>query len=228
MLARLIANVLIVLGAVLLLTTGALAAYSSYEEQEVERTLAQEDDLAQVRVETVTRAPTTAAAAKPGDLPAARSTPRPTATALPITPAKRLIIKKIGVDTRVAEAPVRNGEWKVPKFVAGHLAGTAQPGEGGNVVLAGHIASTTDGDVFADLGRLKAGDEVRLLTVNRELRYVVRQLRTVKANDTSVVAPQGRETLTLVTCTGAWDPVKRDYSHRLIAVATLAPAAEEP
>jgi sortase A len=53
----------------------------------------------------------------------------------------------------------------------GHVAGTAAPGEEGNLVLAAH--RVTHGEPFADLPSLRVGDEVVVDTATMTFTYVM-------------------------------------------------------
>ncbi|MBI2941390.1 MAG: sortase [Chloroflexi bacterium] len=166
------------------------------------------------------------ATATPVPQPTATLTPQPTATPTPrpVTPPRRIVSPRIGLNAPVVEAPIQSGEWKVPKFVAGHLEGTAYPGQGSNVALSGHVQSIAGGNVFASLDKLKPGDEVRIETAVGWFTYVVSKMRIVANDDISVVMPTRREQLTLITCTGAWNPVTRDYTQRIVVTADLSSA----
>src|SRR5262245_36936758 len=52
--------------------------------------------------------------------PTAVPVPSPTATPA-VTQIRHIVAKSIGLDAPVVEARVRDSEWEVPKFVAGHL-----------------------------------------------------------------------------------------------------------
>jgi LPXTG-site transpeptidase (sortase) family protein len=153
-------------------------------------------------------------------LPSASPSPIPTQTPIAVMPMQRLIATSIGLDTKVVEAPIINGEWTVPKFVAGHLLGTAQPLEGSNIVLSGHVQSLSSGNVFARIGELKIGDVIRVYTRAAVITYVVSQQRVVANNDIAVVRPSPQEILTLITCTGTWLPLQRDYDRRIVVIAS--------
>lgn len=177
--------------------------------------------------------PAAESAAEPS--PAERDVPPPTPTATPAPtptpqprPPRRIMIPRIEVNSLVVQAKVEDGEWKVPKFVAGHLQGTALPGQGSNVVLSGHVESISSGNVFARLGELEIGDAVTIVTSNREIEYTVAEIVVVKNTDLSVVAPTEEETLTLITCTGNWMPLARDYDRRLVVTAKPVPASPPP
>ena len=81
----------------------------------------------------------------------------------------------------------------------GHIAGSALPGEVGNVGIAGH----RDG-FFRALKDVKAGE---VLELERQTdkgmkldRYQVERIAVVEPTDVSVIAPASEATLTLVTC----------------------------
>jgi LPXTG-site transpeptidase (sortase) family protein len=133
--------------------------------------------------------------------------------------ALRVVAPTIELDAKVVESPLVHGEWQVPPFAAGHLAGTAQPLQGGNVGLAGHLQSLARGNVFANLDRLRVGDVVRLDTPRAVVAYRVATVATVSRDDLNVLAQTSHETLTLITCAGTWLPLQRDYSERTVVAA---------
>ena len=77
----------------------------------------------------------------------------------------------------------------------GHLPETPLPWEPGNSVLAGH----RDG-VFRPLKDVRIGDALRMTTPAGDLDYVITETLIVRPQDTWVLEPSGRRTLTLVTC----------------------------
>jgi sortase A len=124
--------------------------------------------------------------------------------------ATGLIIPAIGVD-----APVVHGvDAESLKRGVGHYDGSANPGEPGNVVLAGH--NDVYGEVFRDLDQLKAGDELTLYSRLGQFRYRVRGWRIVEPTEVSVLAPTPSPTVTLISCY----PYRID-THRIIVVADL-------
>jgi sortase A len=106
---------------------------------------------------------------------------------------------------------------------AGHYPNTPLPGEEGNVAIAGH--RTTYGKPFANLDRLKVGDEVFLETPVGKYTYKVTQAPfVVEANDFSVIAQTPGHTLTLTTC-----HPKGSARQRLVVKAELvSPTANQP
>lgn len=210
---------LMIAGLGIVLAVGALYAYGEFERLRVERELPNND--AGAAVETAPISSETPATSLEGSMPGDQSN-QPTQappTPRPVLPASRITIPKIGVDSIVQEARIENGEWQVPKFVVGHLQGTADPGENGNVVLSGHLESISSGNVFARLGELRPGDAIALYAGDDEFRYQVVEIKQVKNDDLSVVEPTPSPTLTLITCAGTFDVLTRNYSHRLIVVA---------
>jgi len=77
----------------------------------------------------------------------------------------------------------------------GHIAGTALPGGPGNVAIAGH----RDG-FFRGLKDIKQGDEIDLRTHGGTDIYTVDHIQIVTPRDVSVLRPQDRSSVTLVTC----------------------------
>lgn len=106
-------------------------------------------------------------------------------------PLAVLSIPKIGV-----EVPVFEGTDDVTlNRGAGRIAGTARPGEPGNMGIAAH----RDG-FFRKLKDLQLGDRIQLSTINGTLSYAVVDIVVVQPADISVLRPRTQPSLTLVTC----------------------------
>ena len=96
-------------------------------------------------------------------------------------------------------APVVQGDgWDQLKKGVGQHAGTANPGQKGNLVVSAH--NDIFGELFRHLDRLKPGDEVLVSTATRQWEYRVTGVQIVEPTDVSVMAPTERPTLTLVSC----------------------------
>ena len=81
-------------------------------------------------------------------------------------------------------------------FGPGHLDGSARPGDGGNVVLAGHRDTH-----FRPLAAVAPGEELRLEAPGGALRrYAVVAAEVVDERDVRALAPSDDDRLTLVTC----------------------------
>jgi sortase A len=94
---------------------------------------------------------------------------------------------------------VEGDEWEQLKLGVGHHIGSAEPGEAGNVVLSGH--DDIFGEVFRNLGNLKAGDPVILYTSTRQFTYRVVATHIVAPTDVGVMETTARPTVTLISCT---------------------------
>jgi sortase A len=81
-------------------------------------------------------------------------------------------------------------------FGPGHLAGTAAPGERGNIVIAGHRDTH-----FRFLRDLRPGDRLELETrAGAAAAYRVSLARVAHESETYLLGDRGRPVLTLVTC----------------------------
>ena len=78
---------------------------------------------------------------------------------------------------------------------AGHIPGTALPGQPGNVGLSGHRDT-----FFRPLKDLRIKDEVQIATLRGNFDYEVESLRVVEPEDVGVLAASAENVLTLVTC----------------------------
>lgn len=126
------------------------------------------------------------------------------------------MIASINVDWPV----VLSNSKHMPRFKGiGWLLGSAYPGNPGNLVLYGHL----DGpySTLSRLSELSTGDEFSVLTAEAGLTYVVEKAYETTADDVGALAPTSNATATLITCSGNWDPIGQDYSHRLIVTAVL-------
>lgn len=77
----------------------------------------------------------------------------------------------------------------------GHVTGTANPGESGNVAIAGH----RDG-FFRGLKDIALGDKIDLVTLQGTETFVIDHIVIVEPTDVSVLQPRSRASLTLITC----------------------------
>jgi sortase A len=97
---------------------------------------------------------------------------------------------------------------------AGHMPGTALPGQPGNAVISGH--RTTYGQPFHELDTLQPGDEIDVETALGRHVYEVRESFIVKPTEFWVTDPRDGAWLTLTTC----NP-KFSARQRLVVVAEL-------
>lgn len=94
------------------------------------------------------------------------------------------------------EAPVLEGtdDLTLNRGV-GHVAGTANPGENGNMAIAGH----RDG-FFRGLKDIAVGDKIELVTLQGTETFVIDRITIVAPTDVWVLQPRSRSSLTLITC----------------------------
>jgi len=166
-------------------------------------------------------------------LPTLTPTPIPTATPLPL-PATRLSIPAINLNVSIEETSPKlqnspNGQsfyiWDPPAYAVGHYDSSGNPGEGRNIVFDGH--NNTLGEVFRDLNKLNAGDQIILLTDTGEFYYQVQQKMIIPYVGSeqqattqlqSLTAPQSSEMVTLISC---WPYAT--YSNRIVIIAGPLP-----
>jgi sortase A len=94
------------------------------------------------------------------------------------------------------EAPLLDGTDDLTlNHAVGRIAGTARPGEQGNIGIAGH----RDG-FFRGLKDVGVGDAIELKTLKGTDTYVVDQIQIVTPDKVDVLQPRSVPSLTLVTC----------------------------
>jgi sortase A len=235
----LLGNILIIGGLVMLLSIGGWYAFQSYSNDQQLQQFEHEGALIEP-----TPLPGEVAGAVPSTPVAEPTMPPPKLSNGPTvadwtnalkkqtddSPPIRLSIPSVGIDSKVVPVtwkmiPSKNGgsksEWQVADYAVGHHAGTANPGQIGNVVLSGHVDYR--GQVFKDLHNVKKGDEVIVYTEKGQYVYVITDLVLVKedgatdaekARNARYMDPTPDQTLTMITC---W-PYGID-THRFIAIA---------
>lgn len=124
--------------------------------------------------------------------------------------ATRIVIPKLNVD-----APIIAGvSWEDLKKGVGHLPGSAQPGQRGNLYLAAH--NDIFGEIFRYLEKLEPGDEYRIYAGEAKYTYVVREKRIIEPTEVEVMLPTTEPVATLQTCY----PYLID-THRLVIIGNL-------
>jgi LPXTG-site transpeptidase (sortase) family protein len=108
----------------------------------------------------------------------------------------------------------KTGAWSLSKDKA-HFALLSSPvnNQEGNTLIYGHYRP----EVFAKLKNIKKDDEVFITTDNGyRFVYKFQEAKTVKPNDTSIFAYQGKPQLTLQTCTGIFMENRQLFFFSLI------------
>lgn len=151
---------------------------------------------------------------------------------------ERLVIPSIKLDYKVIEvgwsAQKIDGQdvavWDVAEYAVGQHKGSANPGEGGNVVMAGHVGGY--GHVFRDLFYVHPGDQIVLYSDGQQYLYVVSERLIVdedkatpeqRAANARLIGSTDQEMVTMVTC---WPPNGANkFTQRVIVRAVpFAPA----
>lgn len=119
---------------------------------------------------------------------------RSTGRALPVAAGSvlgRIEIPSLGVSTIVKEGV----DARTLRLAVGHIAGTAMPGDRGNLGLAGHRDT-----FFRALRNVKRDELIRLVTYTGTFTYRVDRTFVVQPEDVWVLDATAESTLTLVTC----------------------------
>jgi sortase A len=103
----------------------------------------------------------------------------------------RIEIPRIGLSVIVLEGTTS----QTLQQGAGHIEGTAFPGESGNIGIAGHRDT-----YFRGLKEIRANDEIQIQTAAGITRYEVDWIQITVPNDVAIVSPATGSALTLVTC----------------------------
>ena len=103
----------------------------------------------------------------------------------------RVDVARLGVSVAVVEG----SDTTMLSRAAGHIPGTAMPGEKGNTAIAAHRDT-----FFRPLRNVRPKDVIRVTTRGGVYRYRVVSTKVVQPEDVSVLNSDGSEELTLVTC----------------------------
>jgi len=103
----------------------------------------------------------------------------------------RMEVSRLDVSVVVVEGTSN----KSLRRAVGHIAGTALPGQPGNVGIAGHRDT-----FFRPLRNIQRDDIITLTTSNGKYRYRVVSTNVVRPDNVGVLDSDQDEVLTLVTC----------------------------
>jgi len=136
----------------------------------------------------------------------------------------RLKIPKINVNAMIDSVGLTPqgtmGIPTVPSHAAWFKLG-ARPGEAGSAVISGHVNWYNGAySIFLNLNKLKPGDKISILDdTGATISFVVRKSVTYGANQDATdifSASDGLAHLNLITCSGTWDKIAKQYSKRLV------------
>lgn len=148
--------------------------------------------------------------------------------ARPARPTNGQVLGRLSIPRLELSSMVREGDDEATLSLAlGHIPSTALPGQDGNIGVAGHRDT-----LFRALRKIQKNDLIQFETLNGMHSYTVDSIHIVKPEDVGVLKPQGRPTLTLVTCypfyyIGA-APNRFIVSAHEVPVATAAVAKAQP
>jgi sortase (surface protein transpeptidase) len=203
---------------------------------------AQEAGDDEATTEALSEVPTTGAR-RPGPVILAESRvtapdvePEPTPLPEGVAPVE-LQIDSVGVDAPIELGAVVDGAMQDPSgpWVVSWYDQLGKIGEGGNVVLAGHVDYYNAGPdgtpgpaVFWSVRDLPAGDIIRVVAEDgKNYEYAVQWTQPYAAAELTpdviqndIVGDTGQETLTLITCGGDFDPSTGEYLQRWVVRAT--------
>jgi len=103
----------------------------------------------------------------------------------------RIEIARLGVSVMIIEG----ADGRTLRRAAGHVPGTALPGQLGNVGITAHRDT-----FFRPLRNIQMDDVITLTTLQGVYRYSVVSTKIVSPEDVEVLDSTGGEVLTLVTC----------------------------
>lgn len=144
-----------------------------------------------------------------------------------------LTVEKLGIyNARILPMGVNSrGELSTPNniFDVGWYEASGIPGQGGTLIIDGHNGGPHVRGVFKDLPDLSDGD---IITVERGdgvvYNYAVVENETVALADADAYmavaakSPEpGKESVTLISCTGEWSQQQRTYLSRQFVRAVL-------
>jgi hypothetical protein len=167
-----------------------------------------------------------------------RGPDKPPPRAFPVmdpSPPKRLTIPSIKVEAPILQVGLaKDNSVDVPPLKRHNEAGWFDqgptPGQFGPALIVGHADTRTGPSVFANLGKLKAGqqievlredDSVAIFQINSVERFSKEKLPTKR-----VYGDYSRPSLRLMTCGGKWLGGRQGYSDNIVVFASLVSAKE--
>jgi sortase A len=140
--------------------------------------------------------------------------PRPAsgdAPASTIPSDNRLIVPSMALDQPIfsgsTASTLNKGLWLRPQG--------STPDKGSNTIIVGHrFTYTNPRGTFYHLDAVRTGDAIGIFWEGKPYRYIVTEVKTVKADAVAVEDPSSTPRLTLYTCTPLWLP-----KDRLVVVA---------
>ncbi|MCA9879194.1 MAG: class F sortase [Thermomicrobiales bacterium] len=139
-----------------------------------------------------------------------------------------LQVDSIGLDAPIEQGSIVDGVMLDPSgpWVVTWYSQLGKVGQGGNVVMAGHVDYWDTGPaIFWSVPNLQPGDILRIIGADGEtIEYAIEwtQLFHVASELTpdviqnQIVGDSGQESLTLITCGGEFDAAAGEYLYRWV------------
>ena len=147
---------------------------------------------------------------------------------LAYSPPVQLRIPAIGVSTGFVRLGLQpDGAMEVPRYgqMAGWYRNGPTPGQRGAAVVAGHVDLMGQSGVFAELGRLRPGDEVAVDRRDRTTAVfrVTRAAQYPKSHFPTEEVYGGTDgaELRLISCGGRFDHAARSYTDNVVVYARM-------
>jgi sortase A len=120
---------------------------------------------------------------------------RPSAHRLPSRASAGLIGRLEVPRLDISVVVMEGSDAAILRRAAGHVQGTALPGQLGNVAVSAHRDT-----FFRPLRNIRRDDVIQFTTIRGTFRYSVVSTKIVQPSDVSVLASGNTEVLTLITC----------------------------
>ena len=152
---------------------------------------------------------------------------------VPADQPRYLTISKIGVyKARVITVWVKaSGELGTPAniFDAGWYGGSSKPGQGGTLLIDGHNGGPSKIGIFKNLPAVAEGDTIEIVRGDGTIfKYKVVENKSVLLSEadaymrTAQQSPEpGKESVTIITCTGEWSDKQKTYLSRQFLRAVI-------
>ena len=150
------------------------------------------------------------------------------AVAREAAPPVALVVPDLGLDTRLTGAGTgRDGTLQVPADAsrAGWYVDGPAPGDLGPAIVVGHLDSRAGPGIFAGLAGLEPGDRISVRRADgTQVAFAVSEITTYAKRDfptARIYAGDGRATLRIITCGGAFDEETGRYRSNTVVYADL-------
>ncbi|PIR43260.1 hypothetical protein COV24_03650 [candidate division WWE3 bacterium CG10_big_fil_rev_8_21_14_0_10_32_10] len=147
----------------------------------------------------------------------------------------KIQIPSINVSALIEEVGIeKDGSMGVPINFANvaWLNTSSKIGQNGNLVISGHYDYSSGAPaVFYNLNSLKIGDTINVIRSapgkpDVIKKYVVTGKYLADPNNTDHISDAYKSTniptITLITCNGIWNPIKHEYSNRVVVKGVLS------